>query len=209
MIEKKLGGLNPVRLRIILLSTIALLIILSAVGFWFFKGWLESYATNVREASQKADVSSSDIANLQRLQATLEEEKVAINRTKSIVADSQSYAYQNQIITDIDAYAKSSGVKISGYAFTADTGSGNPSSPTTTEATPGAESTPTPAGLKTTSITVTIENPVRYKSIMKFIHSIEASLTKMQLTGVSLSQDASSGGDFVAIEPLTVEVYIK
>ena len=118
MIEKKLGGLNPVRLRIILLSTIALFIILSAVGFWFFKGWLESYATNVREASQKADVSSSDIANLQRLQATLEEEKVAINRTKSIVADSQSYAYQNQIITDIDAYAKSSGVKISSSSNT-------------------------------------------------------------------------------------------
>src|SRR3990167_4499962 len=98
MIEKKLSGLSPLKLRMVLLLTIVAMIILSAVGFWFFKDWLGTYASTVSADAQKAKISSSDIATLQRLKTQLENNTVAVNRTKNIVADSKSYAYQNQII---------------------------------------------------------------------------------------------------------------
>lgn len=202
MTEKKFSSLSPVKLRIALLMSIAAIVIISAVGFWFFRGWLESYATSVSEDAQKVEASNSSVTNLQNVKKELEENSVAVNRTKNIIADSKSYAYQNQIINDIDAFAKASGVTIAGYGFA------------TTDATTGTaaaspDAAPAPAGLKTTSITVTINNPVRYQSIMNFIHSIESNLTKMQIAGITLRQDPAGGSDSVSIEPISVEVYIK
>lgn len=204
MIEKNLSGMSPVKLRMALMLSIIAIIILSAAGFWFYKGWLESYAATVNESAQKADVSTNDITTLQNLKAQLEDNKVAVNRTKSIVADSKSYGYQTQIINDIDAYAKTSGVSISGYGFASDTATtGAPATPD--PAAPAAN----PAGLKTTAITVTIKNPVKYESVMNFIHSIESNLTKMQLSGINLKKDGDASGQFVTVDPLNVEVYIR
>lgn len=200
------NGLSPIKLRAILLISIAALIMLSAAGFWLFKDQLGAYATSVSKDAKKADVSDTEIATLQNLKIQLEEDKVAVNRTKNIVAESKSYAYQTQIINDIDTYAKTSGVTIAGYGFASDIGVNGAAAAT---AAPQADAVPTPAGLKTTSITITVVNPVKYESIMRFIHSIEANLTKMQLTGVSLRQDAGNGGGSVTVDPLTVEVYIK
>lgn len=202
MIEKRLGGLSPVKLRFALIATTVLIILLSGVGFWFFKEWLATYANSVNSDAQQAEVSGSDIASLQRLKTQLEEDSVAVNRTKNIVADSKSYEYQNQIMSDLNAYANTSGVKIVSYGF--DGGAG--ATPGATASTPAAGTAPAPSGLKSTKITVTVNNPVKYTAIMRFIHSIEANLTKMQLSGVSLRKDA---GDTVNVDPLTVEVYIR
>lgn len=198
MIEKRLGGFSPVKLRIALIATTVLIIILSGVGFWFFKEWLATYANSVNSDAQQAEVSGSDIASLQRLKLQLEEDSVAVNRTKNIVADSKSYEYQNQIMNDLNAYANASGIKILSYGF--DSGS------TAAPGAAAATAAPAPSGLKSTKITVTVNNPVKYTAIMRFIHSIEANLTKMQLSGVSLRKDAA---DTVNVDPLTVEVYIR
>jgi len=204
MSEKKNKGITPTSLRLILSITIVLMVAVSAVGFWFFRNALASYAADVDKAAKEATASSSDIANLQQLQKQLEQDSVAVNRAKNIVADSKSYQYQNQIISDLNTYAKASGVTISGYNFTTDT----PTSGGSAAATPASPQPLTPAGLKSTSVSVTVKTPVDYKAIMKFIHSIEINLTKMQLTGISLTRAADNGNQ-VTTNPLTIEVYIR
>lgn len=206
MIEKQMNGLSPTNLRIILCISMAILILFSGVGFWFFKEALTSQAVGVRDAVAKATVSDNDIVNLQNLQQQLEKDSVAVKRTQNIVADSKSYQYQDQIIKDLNTYASAANITLSNYTFN--------SSPTTsgTAPAPGTTATATPAapsGLKTTSVSITIKNPVDYESVMRFIHSIEINLTKMQLTGISLAKDNGTSDTGFTINPLTLEVYIR
>lgn len=204
MIEKQINGLTPTKLRIILFASIVVLIIITAIGFWFFKGWLTTYAEDIHSKTIAATVSSNDIANLQKLEAQLEQDSVAVNRTKNIVADSKFYQYQNQIISDITTYAKAAGVTISSYTFSSNSTAGTTSSPASSTTAPAA---PAPPGIKTTSVSLTVKNPVDYKAIMQFIHAMELNLTKMQLIGISLAKGDSASS--ATINPLTLEIYIQ
>jgi len=201
MIEKQLHGLGPKNLRIVLSVGIVVIIIIAGVGFWFFQSSLAQYARKVSEDRQTAESSSKDLTTLQKLKTQLEEDSVAVNRAERIVAETTYYKYQNQVIEDINAYAKLANVTIEGYAFD----SGNQSAGGTSTAVPSAQVV---AGApKTTSISVSVKNPVSYKSLLQFIHSIEVNLTKMQLTGVSITKGEEA--DNVSVSPLTIEVYIQ
>lgn len=207
MIEKQMNGLSPTKLRIVLFASMIIFVIAAAIGFWFFKGWLTHFAEDVHSKSVAATVSSNDIANLQNLEAQLERDSVAVNRTKNIVADSKSYQYQNQIITDISAYAKSANITVSNYTFNSGSGAGGSTTGGASSSSATAPAAAAPAGVKTTSVSITIKNPVDYKAVMRFIHAIELNLTKMQLTGISLTKGDSSSS--ATINPLTLEVYIQ
>lgn len=202
MIEKQFGKLTPTSLRIALCLSIALLIVIAGIGFWLFRSQLTTFAEQVNKDAMAANVSASDVSSLQSLKTQLEEDSVAVTRTKNIVADSQAYQYQNQIINDLSVYAKASGVVVSGYNFTSDTAA-NSGTPPTLPQTPGAA-----VGLKSTSVSVSLKNPVDYKAVMRFIHLIEMNLTKMQLSGISLSQSPENK-NLVTANPLTIEVYTR
>ena len=191
------------KLRLLLLVGIALLIVLSAVGFWFAHKQLVSFAEQVRETTAVANASTQDLANLQALKTKLAEDADTVERTKSIVADSQHYAYQDQIIKDINKYENRAGITITGYTFNAATGGTSTPAPSAA-ATAG---TPAVAGLKSVSVSIAIKSPVKYSNIMNFIHAIEQNLTKMQLAGISITKDAQS--DNVTANSLNVEVYTR
>lgn len=190
--------LSAVKFRLVLIASIVILLGLAGVGFWFFCNQLTSYATEVRSANAAASTSTSDILRLKQLEKQLEEDSVAVTRAKNIVADSKYYQYQDQIIADFTSYAKASKLTISSINF--DTGAAAPAAPA-----PGG--TPTPAGLKSTTATVTLKNPVNYQALLKFVHSLELNLTKMQLTGITLQRDEESKS--VTVNPLTIEVYTR
>jgi flagellar basal body-associated protein FliL len=202
MLKKQMGGLTPTKLRIVLISFIVLLLALCAGGFWFFRHQLVSYAEQVQADNAAASSSSDDIAKLQKMKKDLEENQVAVTRAKNIVADSQQYQYQDQIINEIQAYAKSSKVSITGFVFNSAT------VPTAGAGATTAVQPATPVGLKSTSVSVTVKSPVNYQSVLRFIHSLELNLTKMQLTGVSLSKVSGSKTD-ITLNPLTIEVYTR
>lgn len=200
--DKRLSGMSPKKLRIALLGSMVVIIAVASVGYWFFRTQLTDYAEQVSVATAEADQSSSDTVTLQRLKKELEDDKVAVNRAKSIVADSKYYQYQDQIIKDINAYAKASGVVVSAYDFGAPTTATGGAAP----ATPAA-GTATAAGLKSTKVTVSLNNPVDYKAAMRFIYSIEQNLTKMQLSGISLT--TGDAKNEVTVNSLNIEVYIR
>jgi hypothetical protein len=204
MLKKQISGLTAQKLRVLMIVSMLVLIILASAGFLFIRNQLTTYAEQVRSSTAKANSSTENLATLEVLKSQLAEDADTVQRTKSIVADSQSYAYQDQIIKDINTYAQRSNVGVSGYTF--NTAAGASAAATTPTAT-GKAATPAVSGLKSVSVAVNLKSPVKYSNIMNFIHSIEQNLTKMQLAGVSLSKDPTSGD--ITVSTLTLEVYTR
>jgi TolA-binding protein len=189
--------ITATRLRLILVTTLLAMATVAVVTIHFLHEGLDTFAIEVSHATADAKASEDNIQKLQKVQQELTTNKAIIERTNNIVADSKSYQYQNQIITDLNQYAAKAGIGITNIDFT---------STTPSLATPGAPSGPIPTGVKSTSVSITIDNPVIYNNLLNFIHSIEQNLTKMQISRIGLAKGAGSD---VTSEVLTIEVYIR
>lgn len=219
MIDNQIKGIDAPKLRIILISSIILMVVIGTGLFLLFRERLVAFATDVQSADIAAMTSNSDIEQLQKVKKTLEDDKVAVTRTAKIVADSQSYQYQDQIISDLMKYAQKAGIEITSFTFNAGAAANGDAAPApapeSTASEPEStvsdpESSASAPGLKTTTVGVSIESPVNYKDVMNFIHFVEVNLTKMQITGIALAKATSSDNDNqVSISPLTIEVYTK
>ena len=195
--------LTAVRLRLILLIAIVVIVIAAVVLMQFARGLLNTTAKEVSEASAEAVASQNEIDQLQRMERQLSENETAVERAASIVAESKSYQYQNQIVRDLNKFARQSGVSIVGIDFSTSTTGSSSSSPST--GTPSAAQPAPTAGLKAVSATITLDSPINYNNYLRFINAIEQNLTKMQLQRIGLS--ATDKG--VTSEALTVQVYTK
>ncbi len=193
--------LTAVRLRLMLsLSLFAIALIASVVVYFAYHS-LYGVAVEVSHVSADSDASQSNVQTLQQLEKKLAENEDVVKRAGKIVADSKSYQYQNQIIADLNGYARKAGISITNIDF-ADTTEKSAASTPKAPAAPAA-----PAGVKSTYVSVTLANPVRYNNILRFIHSIEQNLTKMQIAKVGLAKGES--GKSVTSEVLTIQVYIR
>lgn len=195
-------SLTATGLRLILSALLLVIAVTASVAIYVLNKSLASYATEVSHATADAGASQNNIQALQKVQRELSANKAIIERTNNIVADSQSYQYQDQIITDINDYASKAGIGITNIDFGAST------APTATPGKAGTvpPSTVTVIGVKSTSVSITIKNPVVYNNLLRFIHSIEQNLTKMQVSRIGLVK--GTGSDITS-EVLTIEVYIK
>lgn len=190
-------------LRNILASSLLLGTVLIVTGFYFVHGLLTDYAKSVSQQIADSNASDSKILTLQKLKDELAKQKPAAERTASLIAESSSYQYQDQIINDLTTYARVSGLSIAEFNFT---GSTPPKAGTGTAVVP---TTPAPAGLKSTSVSVVLRTPVSYSSLLRFINAIEQNLTKMQIERISLVRSDEGGVDSVGSEALLIEVYIR
>jgi hypothetical protein len=196
----KQHSLTATKLRVMLSLSIFFLALLTSVILYFAQDMLDTYATEVSHTVVDANASQNNVQTLQKIQRELETEKAAVERASSIVAESQSYQYQDQILTDLNDYASRAGITISNFDFSANAPAASGSTPAVVPA------TPVPSGVKSTSVSVTLANPVVYNNLLRFIKSIEQNLTKMQISKVSL---AKGSGNDISSEMLTIEVYIR
>lgn len=205
----KARTLTATSLRLTLSASLLLITILATVLFYFADRQLHQVAVDVSHTVVDANASQSTIQNLQQVQRQLENNKDVITRAGNIVADSQSYQYQDQIVSDLNTYASKAGIKITNMDFTTEAAASG-STPTTDRGTDQNTTTApaAPSGVKTTSVTVTMENPVGYSNFLTLLRSIEDNLTKMQVQKVSLSR-ATGGGGNIASDVLTIQVYVR
>jgi hypothetical protein len=180
----------------------ASLVVITGIGITLFSlanDQLRSVATDVSHVVVDANASQDNLTTLEKIKKTLASEQDVVTRTNQIVAESKSYEYQDQIVTDLNGYASKAGITITNLDFSAGTAK-----------TPAATATPaapvTTSGLHSTSVTVTIQNPVGYNQLLQFIKSLEQNLTKMQVSKVSLSR--GEGGNITS-DAFAIEVYIK
>lgn len=192
-------GFTATTLRASLASSLFLIILIAAGGVYVVNGWLRDLATEVSHATADASASHATITTLQQLQETLEANREVIDRANSIVAESQSYQYQDEIIRDLNNYAAAAGITLTNFNFEAQA-SGSADQQGQPPATPAA-----PTGINSTLVSITIQNPVGYNNLLNFFYSIEQNLTKMQITNISLTKSDNE----IASDDLTIEVYIR
>src|SRR5687768_2151647 len=113
------GNLTATKLRVGLVISLFVIGAIEATIFTFAYGQLAQTATEVSHVVVDANASQNNLATLEKIKKILEDEKGVVERASSIVADSQSYQYQDQIITDLNNYANKNSVTITNVDFSA------------------------------------------------------------------------------------------
>ena len=205
----KKSQFTPTTLRLVLSVSLALAIIGAGIIFTLVSSQLKDVATTVSHKVADAEASRNNLTNLRKIEKFLEDNKEAVTRANEIVAESKSYEYQNQIINDLKTYAAASGVSIKSFDFAA----GNSATPTTpapaasaTAPIEGAAASAAPT-LKSTTVSITLDNPIGYNNLLRFVKAIEQNLTKMQVSAITMSKGASNTQ--VTTDALSIEVYIR
>ena len=191
--------LTPAKLRGVLVTVFVALIIIGVVIFMLGYQQINIYSLAAQETAQQAAASSSTVHNLKLIQQELAQKSDIVDRASQLVAASQSYKYQDQIIQDINSYAKAAGLSLDNITFE------DASATTATTATAAL-----PAGIKMTTATATLKNPVNYYKLLRFLHSLEQGVFKMSITSIDLSKGATTGGlEDITSSPVKIEVYIR
>ena len=195
--------LTAVSLQRLFFAGIFILVVVSVFGFTALGKVLQNRALEVNHSQTDADIGSSNVKQLEQLNQDLESHKDVVQRAKQIVAESRSYQYQDQIVQDINSFASRAGITVLGYNFsggsdTTNSNQGSSTPPPNTDTLGSASAVPQeskaniPAGVKTVTANITLKNPVPYSNFLQFLKLIEQNVTKMQITGISLSPDSGN-----------------
>lgn len=211
--KKTTTGLTATKMRVVLLVSLALAISGMAAGFYFAYLSLQKASGEVASIQAAANSEDAAVQNMMQTKQDLAKYADTIERAKNIVAESQSYRYQDQVVRDISEYANRAGVPLASIGFQAESGDSSATATPPAAAGSTAEGTNAPAAasggasMKNTTVSVTLAQNISYANFLHFIHLIEESLTRMQITQISIARGDSP--DTITAQTLNIEVYIK
>ena len=193
--------LNASIARIIL--SLLLLIILSAmVGLVIFAySFLSKTSEEVGKMQTEATAVDAKIQSLLASKSQLDRNSDTVKKAKNIVSESKLYQYQNQIIQDLNTYADRTGIPIKSFSFQ------NESTTSAKTATSSKQTSTSPAGVKSTFVSIQLGDHIDYTKFLHFLSLIEKNVTRMQLSGVSISRGANNHE--ISIQSLEVKVYTR
>ena len=193
--------LNASIARIVL--SLLLLIILSAmVGLVIFAySFLSKTSEEVGKMQTEAIAVDAKIQNLLASKSQLDRNSDTVKKAKNIVSESKLYQYQNQIIKDLNTYADRAGIPIKAFSFQ------NEPTTSTKTATSSKRTPASPAGVKSTFVSIQLGDHIDYTKFLHFLSLIEKNVTRMQLSGVSISRGANNHE--ISIQSLEVKVYTR
>ena len=193
--------LNASIARIVL--SLLLLIILSAmVGLVIFAySFLSKTSEEVGKMQTEAIAVDAKIQSLLASKSQLDRNSDTVKKAKNIVSESKLYQYQNQIIKDLNTYADRAGIPIKAFSFQ--------NEPTTSAktATSSKRTPASPAGVKSTFVSIQLGDHIDYTKFLHFLSLIEKNVTRMQLLGVSISRGANNHE--ISIQSLEVKAYTR
>lgn len=204
----KQKDLTPKKLRAILAILFGGLLIIGIVIFAIGYKQITLYSHETQEKAKEAQESNSKVTQLISTENQLQENSSVVYRASQLVAESKYYAYQDQIIQDINIYATRAGVTLHTITFN-EAAASTSTSTSSTQAT-----TATPSGIKSTTATVEFKGDVNYYSLLRFIHYLEQGLFRMSILGISFTKSTdqtvlAKDPDAVTCQPINIEVYIK
>lgn len=171
---------------------IVLLLAGAGYGVYTMHQKLSNYAAEANRLNIDSELNQQSIENAKKLRRVLDENQESVTRAAAIVADTQYYQYQDQIVQDVTSYASASGLTVLGFDFS----------------TTGQASKSRVSGVKTVVATITLQNPVPYNNYLKLLKLIERNLTKMQVTQLDISNDLKAPGT-ISSPVITLEVYVR
>ena len=209
MSERKREKMTPaVTMRIVF--ALSLVLILVGMGGIVYFGYtmLQGTAGEVSKIQTEAKAVDAKVQNLARLEKEMEKYKDSVAKARQLVAETQQYQYQNQIINDLTTYANQSGVGIAGFTFTSGSaGAKSNSGSSGTSGTNNSSGSNSAAGPKSMKVSVRLNEKTDYMALLRFMHLIEQNLTRMQIASVSMSK--AEGAGQVNTQTLDVEVYVR
>lgn len=185
--------LTPRALRIILVLLLLVSLGGSSFGVWQALQLIDQKAREADRSYIEAELSQQEVETLRRLQNELESKKDVVDRAALIASTATNYQYQDQVVSDLQTYAKRDGIKINSYDFSA-----------AKDVKPGSG----PAGTTLTPFIIAVEGPLEYARFMQFLRNIENNLTKLQVTSLSLTPD-SKDLRFINDPTISLVVYLK
>ena len=198
-------GLTASSARIVL--ALFLLIILAAMvaGSYLAYSFLSTTSKEVADMQTEASAVDMKIQNLLKLKDQLEKNPVATKKAEQIVAESKSYQYQNQIINDLSIYAAKANVPIQSFTFQDSSTSSAKSSSSSSQTT--AKKPTSVSGLKSITVSIQLGDKVPYNNLLHFLYLVENNVTRMQISGVSISRGEQRGE--VSAQSLELGVYVR
>lgn len=179
-------------LKTTMLVVIFALAVVLVGGFYYAQVWLSDFANSSNVDSSKPKAGALSPAELTQLNSELSSQKPTSIKANKILASLADY--KTKIQQDLSIYATNTGVKVTQY-----------------DPAPSLTSKPDVAmipGVQSNFVKITLENPVDYTSLIKFIKAIESNLPKMKLTGINITRSDSSDTS-VNVDPITIEVYTR
>lgn len=167
----------------------------AGASYYFASRFLEENVIKTDHLKIDAKIGDQRLSQLSALEDELERQAPNIERTQQIVAQSTQYRYQDQVVSDVHAFAAEAGVSIIGFNFEESSAA---------QTTPGASIT----GARAVNTTVTLETPVKYENFLKFLMAIERNLTKMQISSVNMTP-APSNPSQITSTGIILQVYIN
>lgn len=209
MSERKREKMTPaVTMRIVFALSLVLILVGMGGVVYFGYTMLQGTAEEVSKIQTEAKAVDAKVQNLARLEKEMEKYKDSVAKAQQLVAETQQYQYQNQIINDLTAYANKSGVGIAGFTFTSGSaGAKSNSGSSGTSGTNNSSGSNSAAGPKSMKVSVRLNEKTDYMALLRFIHLIEQNLTRMQIASVSMSKTEGTGQ--VNTQTLEVEVYVR
>lgn len=209
MSERKREKMTPaVTMRIVFALSLVLILVGMGGVVYFGYTMLQGTAEEVSKIQTEAKAVNAKVQNLARLEKEMEKYKDSVAKAQQLVAETQQYQYQNQIINDLTAYANKSGVGIAGFTFTSGSaGAKSNSGSSGTSGTNNSSGSNSAAGPKSMKVSVRLNEKTDYMALLRFMHLIEQNLTRMQIASVSMSKTEGTGQ--VNTQTLEVEVYVR
>ena len=209
MSERKREKMTPaVTMRIVFALSLVLLLVGMGGIVYFGYTMLQGTAEEVSKIQTEAKAVDAKVQNLARLEKEMEKYKDSVAKARQLVAETQQYQYQNQIINDLTTYANQSGVGIAGFTFTSGSaGAKSNSGSSGTSGTNNSSGSNSAAGPKSMKVSVRLNEKTDYMALLRFMHLIEQNLTRMQIASVSMSK--AEGVGQVSTQTLDVEVYVR
>lgn len=189
----KSENMKATTLTSVLIACIVFIIGIIIVANWQLKAFLYSEVTATNTLKQQAVNSSDNLARAQALELYMKTHQTDVERAASIVAQTKTYQYQNQIIEDITRYASSANLSILEFNFP-DSGSSTSKKKVT--------------AVKSILVEVTLRKPVDYVNLIRFLKYIEHNLTRMQITDLSISPNSENPA-LIDSPTIGLEVYVK
>lgn len=218
-------GMSASLVEKILILVVVVIFCATVAVYHFLSSFAKSQAVAANHSMITAQSSQKDIESLQKSYEWIQKNPDVVKKTGQVVADASEYKYQNQVIKDIESFAKQVDLNITKYTFSESstsetaTGSGASSAPApsgssdsggvaaTTAPPAGAAASGPPAGLVETTIDIGFDEEVPYTKALQFIKKIEQNVTRMQITSLSLAP-VDDDPDKVTLS-MTISIFIN
>jgi hypothetical protein len=206
-------GLNASKLRIVL--SIALVLMLGGTGFGFSVGLsiLGKYAVDVSHKRVDANASRDNLLVYKQLDQKLADNEDVLKKAQALKATTKFPEFR--IVDEVKAIASKNHISIKDFQYS-ESGDTNDSAATGTA--PSSSATATPAAGQTQqprsssgdtfSLTVNLASELNYENLLQFLYDIEQNVPKLQVSGISISPSSSTSSTKVAVEALTIQMYV-